>query len=489
MRRLCLFFAIMGFIAQLFSQGVLIQPGAYITVKSDAYLKTTGTAGLTIKSTSAGTGSLLDESGGVAMTGTGTIRAEQYLAKNAWHLVAPVTTGVTANNYYWNDQPKCWLMYHTESSNALTYNTNLATSMPVGQGWLVWIDNTTTSNPGATAIMTGSLRSTSLSPAVTKTGLGWNLVGNPFPSAIDWQSGNWIRTNLELTIWIWSNSDNNYLYRTTAGGGTMTNGIIPPGQGFFVKAIASSPALTIPDDSRTHSAQAFYKGTETDPGYADYIVIAASNNQQTDQVWVSFGPNGTDGFDNGFDASKLTGGETAPQLYLTEGSMQLSIDHLLTLGDAERIVSMAYKVGTAGVQSLTANTEYFRGKTVFLDDLVTGQTQNLLQNKTYLFSASVGDNPDRFRLRFRNALGVEDEPRQDTCVKIFGGEGVIYVHTCFPSSRESGTMQVYDMTGRLLLNTGLLAMQELTIPTILKGYLIVRIIRNSAQTTAKIFVR
>jgi hypothetical protein len=444
---------------------------------------------MTLKSTSSGTASLLDEAGGVSMTGTGTIKAERYLVKNSWHLISPATTGVTANNFYWNDAPKCWLMYHTESTNALTYNTSLATSMPVGQGWLVWIDNNTTTNPGATATMTGSLRTSPLSPTVTRSGLGWNLTGNPYPCAIDWQSGTWTRTNLELTVWIWNNATNNYVYRTTSGGGDMSNGIIPQGQGFFVKANAASPELSVPADARLHSSQAFYKSGEQISGYTDYLVLTGLCNNQSDQVWISFGPEGTDGFDNGWDASKLTGGETAPQLWLAEEEREQSIDHLFTLGNQERIVKLNYKVGTSGIQQITNDMTHFEGKIVILDDLVTGQSTTLNPGNPYLFTGYINDNTDRFRLRFRHALGIEPSGGTAKQLQILGGEDKIIIHSNGLAATESGLVKIFDLTGRMLLEKPVPAEPEVEVPVSQAGLVIVTVIKDNSKETGKIFVR
>lgn len=474
----------------VFGQGVTVLPGAYVTVKSSAYMKITGTGNLKLKSTSAGTASLLDESGGVSLTGSGAIYAERYIAKNSWHMISPVTTGVTARDFYWNDNPKCWLSSHSEATNAYTPNTNLNTSMPVGQGWMVWLDNAY-SGAGATATMTGSLRSSSLTPSIaySGTGKGHNLVGNPFPVAINWQSGTWTRTNLELTVWVWNNSTNNYLYRTTAGGGTMANGMIPQGQAFFVHANAASPALTIPADARAHSAQSFYKAGEDISGYTNYIIVNAMQGQQTDAVWISFGDNGSTGFENGWDASKRAGGESAPQLYLVESGTRLSIDHLYSLHDSERIVNMSYQTGTSGVQTLTADLSHFTGSLVFLEDIQTGQTQNLSQNNTYQFSGVVGDNPDRFRVRFKNALGVHDTPADNSLIRVSGGEGTVYVFCNGVAQNESGEMKLFDMTGRLVLSVPLEKSSVVTIPVTLKGILIAQIVKPCGQIREKILLK
>ena len=69
---------------------------------------------------------------------------------------------------------------------------------------------------------------------------GWNLVGNPYPSTIDWNAASgWTKTNIGGTIWIFNPSSNSY---GNWDGATPTNSVtryISSGQAFFVKASAS----------------------------------------------------------------------------------------------------------------------------------------------------------------------------------------------------------------------------------------------------------
>ncbi len=79
--------------------------------------------------------------------------------------------------------------------------------------------------------------------------MGWNLLGNPFLSAIDWDAASgWTSSNLDNTFYIWSdtaNSNTGAWLSWNGLTGTKRDGIIAPGQGFFVKANADSPALSI----------------------------------------------------------------------------------------------------------------------------------------------------------------------------------------------------------------------------------------------------
>lgn len=225
-----------------------IAPDGEITI--DDYINNDGGV-LTIQSDNTGTGSLIYTSG------TPTATVERYITDNSWHSITPSTSGVIANDFYFNNNPSSWLTYHTESTNEWTFIIELSTVLPMGQGYMLWLDNTTKSNEIST--MTGNLQSTDLSVTLEYSGsdLGWNFVGNPFSSAIDKDLGTW-GNNITGAVYVWVNSDNDYRYYTSGSGGTLTDGIIPISQGFFVQA-TSSGSFTIPSDARVHSNQSFYK--------------------------------------------------------------------------------------------------------------------------------------------------------------------------------------------------------------------------------------
>ena len=105
---------------------------------------------------------------------------------------------------------------------------------------------------------------------VTYTALadtGWNLVGNPFAATVDWDDPGWTKTNMDNVIYVWDHSANygagDYLtWNGTVG--SLGSGLIPPFQGFWVKANAASPVLKVPKSSKT-TGGVFYKSTEDSP--------------------------------------------------------------------------------------------------------------------------------------------------------------------------------------------------------------------------------
>ncbi len=85
----------------------------------------------------------------------------------------------------------------------------------------------------------------------TEADSGWNLIGNPYAATIDWDnSANWTKTNIDATIYMWDYATSEY--KTWNGVvGDLGDGLIAPFQGFWVKADAASPSLTVKETAKT----------------------------------------------------------------------------------------------------------------------------------------------------------------------------------------------------------------------------------------------
>lgn len=93
---------------------------------------------------------------------------------------------------------------------------------------------------------------------------GWNLIGNPYASTINWDAAEgWVKTNLDASIYVWSDSADggNGQYLTWNGStGTLPNGITAPWQGFWVKANDGDPSISFSEEVRiTETESVLYK--------------------------------------------------------------------------------------------------------------------------------------------------------------------------------------------------------------------------------------
>lgn len=88
---------------------------------------------------------------------------------------------------------------------------------------------------------------------------GWNLVGNPYASTVNWdENSGWTRTGLDDAMYVWSDSASGGTgaYLSWNGvSGTLGSGKISPMQGFWVKANnTGTPSLAIDDTARSSGA-------------------------------------------------------------------------------------------------------------------------------------------------------------------------------------------------------------------------------------------
>lgn len=109
----------------------------------------------------------------------------------------------------------------------------------------------------------------------SSSGDGWNMVGNPYPSAIDWNlihdpgrvaSGSGYSGNdyaqLYHSVYVYNpvtNVYDSYNALSNTGTGGLSSGIIASGQAFFVKATAANPLLTLRESHKASTTTGLFK--------------------------------------------------------------------------------------------------------------------------------------------------------------------------------------------------------------------------------------
>lgn len=134
----------------------------------------------------------------------------------------------------------------------------------------------------------------------------WNLVGNPYPSSIDWDIiAGWTKTNISGTVAVRDNGSGGVFSYWDGATGSLSNGEIAAGQGFWVRATAASPALSINEQAKTNVTGAFMR--EESPVAQDVFSIQLKsnfNNLLYDQAYVRVRPASNENLDI-YDAPKL----------------------------------------------------------------------------------------------------------------------------------------------------------------------------------------
>jgi hypothetical protein len=271
---------------------------------------------------------------------------------------------------------------------------------------------------------------------------GWNLIGNPFSSAINWNQV--ILNSAEQSVYVWDGSQ----YISWNGTiGALSNGIIPPQSGFFVKAFGpgyiQNRSVTIPLSARVHSNVPFYKES-----VANMLELEVDGNNLKDQAFIRFNNDATRGFDIASDARKLYGVEEAPQLFSFTDGLEFTINELPFFN--KEIMDIGFTCGNSGDFLLIAKgLESFNNNVrIVLEDQKEGIFQDLSDNRHYSFSYISGENEHRFKLHFTEISATGDP----ALVSIYSHDRTIMVNNF---TGVNGEIFIYDLTGRMLLNRNL----------------------------------
>jgi len=463
-----------------------ITPTGKATINPNTGLIVNGN--LLLESDAFGTASLIHNTADLAVTGTTTI--ERYLPAwssndNGWHLLSsPVANNALTNFtpspatqydfFAWDEATNTWL-----DQKIVANNIN---SFALGKAYLTAYQNAGERN------FVGAINTQNVSPALSYTipgpGLrGYNLVGNPFASALSADIDLWTKNNVENYVYVWDDANGNYK-SWDGSAGTLTDGIIPAMQGFWVRTNGANPNLTIAAASRTHHAQNFYKSSISD---VLNLSVKSNTNQKSDALVIRFKNGATNQFDQQHDVPKLMSMvASAPQFYSIVDSDKISINAIaptttntsITLG-FEPKQNGSYVINASNIHSFAC------GSKILLEDTKTNTTQDLMLNPVYNFTASASDNINRFIVHFDFAtVSVGEITKTNT--GIFAYENNIYINTI----ENIKQINIYNTLGQLVKSiNNINGLQKINMSNYTSGYYIVSVITENNVATQKVIIK
>jgi hypothetical protein len=456
---------------------VTIAPAKALTVNG-TLSNLSGVEGLKLESTTDGTGSLIHYTAGVDATLQRFVTGSSSLTLKLYHQVSVPL--VPANNslsslflgsylYHFDVAANNWIALGTPTTNVLDET----------RGYMIY-------RPTATHTYTfeGQMNAGEFTPLATYEGQGYNLVPNPYPSAINWDAAGWTKTGIANAVYLWPAGGSSYISYVdgvVVPEGTQNPGIIPAGQSFFVKATAS-PTFKMTDAVRLHSGRAFQKSGDNLP---NLLRIMASGNELTDEAVVRFREMATANADPEFDAWKIAGSEGAPQLSTTAADNQKLVINALPLFEESSVVPLNFEMSASKPVTLTfTNLESFDAATsIFLKDELANQTINLRNQPVYEFSHNAGNAPGRFKLVFGGTIGVEETEIQSENY-MWIAENALYINT--PQlTGEKGLLEVFDASGKCLMQKQLVLSEFLTENLPQNGFVIVKLTSGQEIITVK----
>ncbi|MDA3943785.1 MAG: S8 family serine peptidase [Bacteroidetes bacterium] len=484
----------LSFDANLTLDNLLIESGNSVTVQPTKNLTVNatidnqaGTAALFLQSDATGTASLLHHTDNVDMTIQRYLSGDANTANAKYHTVSvPLTTGS-------NPQTSLFMgsyLYRFDfvTQNYVSMGTSTTTPLDVDEGYLLYYPNDNITYDFAGKANNGSFA------AAVDYGVGdhYNLVPNPYPSAIDWDAASgWTKTNMNNAIYVYntgSSSQGNIVWASYVGGTGTNSGsrYIPAGQAFFVQSNTAAPALAMTNEVRVHNSQAFFKEKTEE---TETLRLFAHSGDFTDEIVVRYLPESSYDFDGQYDALKFKNWSAAPNIYsLTPDKTELSINSI-PYSTETYLMEVGFEWNGSGeaaieVQGMESFGEWV---TIFLEDLLTGARIDLHDQNTYTFIHEADNDPLRFALRFMGVTGADELSNTENDTRIWSADRMLYLSHF---GKAPTLVEVFDLQGRLLYSQKLNGNSSSSIGELpLDQVLIVRLSSNESVTNQKVIIR
>lgn len=226
---------------------------------------------------------------------------------------------------------------------------------------------------------------------------GYNMVANPYPSAIDWDSPSWVKTNIDDAIYFWQADLGQY---ASYVGGVSTNGgsnLIPSSQGFFVKTNGNSPVLQANENIKAAGNPTFMRSSNSLTA-GSLLRLKLEGNNFTDEAILRFEDQATVNFDGKYDAVKMFSTKAeVPSVSFVTSNNDLSIN-TLPLDEASMTIPVRVKVGATGNYTLSfEGLDIFDNKAcVVFEDLKTGTKTAINSLGNYQFYMESQTTAPRF---------------------------------------------------------------------------------------------
>ena len=332
----------------------------------------------------------------------------------------------------------------------------------------------------------------------------WNLVGNPYPSAI--RGSQFLfdnNTKIEGNIKLWTHGTlpsiiaspfyNSFAYNYSPGDyltynftGTSccpaaaSDIFIGGAQGFFVQmkdGVAGTNTISFTNGLRnfSYSNSTFYRTSNSTTATTAFDVNSIERNRIwldlidsnhiSDRTLVGYIEGATMDYDSYFDSKTLNTGSMS--IYtLTSSNDKYLIQGRQLPFDVTDEVPLGLHIQTAGTYSIAiaAVDGLFDAQSIYLKDKLF-DTINDIKTAPYHFSTSSGDINERFKIVYLNSALSNSNNTYNNSVQIISNENI----SIKSNNEELETVIIYDVLGRKIGNYDSINSYVFTIKDLLKN--------------------
>ncbi len=295
---------------------------------------------------------------------------------------------------------------------------------------------------------------------------GWNLIANPYATAID--IGDFLAENSNTAgaVYIWDDNGSNtqrgtnadYIIAngtmatntTAAGGHTRYNNHLGSVQGFFVKLnSAADTDINFTEDMRVsgnNSDDNFFRETE--------LPIARLNLTNNEglfkQAVIGFAEDATENELNRTYDAQAFNATSDFGLFTMKAGRALALNGMPNEWET---VQLQFNVQEAGLYTISVQLEG-SGQSLYLMDKLTGEVIDL-RNGEYSFTTQSGIHADRFEL-VSSPFAVLNTKLDEA--KVFAFDKTLHIQQ---HGNEDRVYQLFNMDGRLLFSTRVESTKEI----------------------------
>jgi len=327
----------------------------------------------------------------------------------------------------------------------------------------------------------------------------WNLLGNPYPSAIDFHKFVQDNPNLQGSYYLWTNcaglngnnhQETGYTVYSLSGAtaACQNNGLtatryIASTQGFFIEANTAGN-VTFSNTQRVESNNANFASRTTTKNRL--WLNMTSNSNSFKQILIDFNPNATLDIDRLYDAKTVDSG-TGMDFYSQSGTEKLTIQALPELTDDDVIIQLGYQADLN--ENLNIHLSDFENelnnRNIYLIDTVNQTITDLKQND-YGFIASNQPDTQLQLLITRQSLSTGDKNDISQLLTYFQNEKLCIID----KDLKFNSVHIYDTSGKLIKEAKALRTNYFEMPLNHRiHFVLVKVSYQNKERTKKVLLK
>jgi len=333
---------------------------------------------------------------------------------------------------------------------------------------------------------------------------GFNLVGNPYPSYLNWDLAT--KTNIDPTMWYRTKNATNtaYVFDTynatshigTGLNGTVVTALVPPMQGFWVRVSEGKSTGTLAFDNtmRSHNmgSPILLKAPAAIHSNQQVVRLQVSNAVNTDEAIVLFNPDALDSYDD-YDSQKMSNDNAAiPEIYTTAGNQQLVINGLSSFTDTREIpLGFATKVSNTFTMKASQVSNFDADTKIILRDNLLKVEHDITDGNPYSFVSEATSDASRFTVIFKTKTVVTDLTNTDSdenAIRVFKNSNDQITVNCTMKIVGTGIVSVYSAVGQKLESKALTSTSTVIDKSFNAGVYFVSVNSNGKITTRKLII-